>query len=344
MASDNRNRLNVLLFYGFMLVLAYLACRILAPFIMTLAWAAILALAASPLYSRLRRRRWSSPKAALASTLVTLLLLVVPALMILVALGREVGQGVTSVQTALEDPRFHGKLAEALTWVRSRVPLPDMAELKPRLTEGAEAFTRFLAGSIGSILQDAAKLVFHLVISLVAMFFLLRDSKELSAFFRRLLPFDEIRKAQLIDQSRQLVIAGTLVTLAIAAAQGLAGGILFASLGLNSPVLWGAVMGVFALIPLVGTAIVWLPAALWLMATGDWVRGLVLVGVGTLLVGGIDNVLRPALMSGKSSLNGLIAMLSMMGGLVAFGFIGLVLGPVIAAAVVTLLTFAASES
>jgi predicted PurR-regulated permease PerM len=103
-------------------------------------------------------------------------------------------------------------------------------------------------------------------------------------------------------------------------------------------------MGVFALIPLVGTAIVWLPAALWLMATGDWVRGLVLVGVGTLLVGGIDNVLRPALMSGKSSLNGLIAMLSMMGGLVAFGFIGLVLGPVIAAAVVTLLTFAASES
>lgn len=342
MAEPNRHRLNVLLFYGFVLIIAILAFRILKPFLMTLAWAAILAMSASPIYNRLLRRR-KPARAALLATLATFLLLVVPSILLLVALGREAKHAFDALPSALEEARNHPRLWEAVEWVRARVPLPAAADLKPRLAAGAEQAGKFIAASVGSILQNVAMFLFHLVIALIAMFFLLRDSRPLGAFCRKLLPFDDKRTEELVSQSRELVFAGTLVTLGIAALQGLVGGVVFALLGLDAPVLWGAVMGAFALFPFLGTFVVWGPAALWLIATGSWGRGIALLAVGTLLVGTIDNVLRPALMSGKSQMNGLIALLSLLGGLMAFGFAGLVLGPVVAAVVITLFHVAVAD-
>jgi predicted PurR-regulated permease PerM len=137
----------------------------------------------------------------------------------------------------------------------------------------------------------------------------------------------------MIRQTRDLVVASIAAGLLIAALQGLAGGLLFAALGLGAPVFWGVMMGLLALLPFVGTWVVWLPAAIWLIATGQLVKGVVLVLLGATIVSSIDNVLRPAILSGRAQMSGLLMFLSLLGGVNLFGLLGIVLGPLVSAIV-----------
>jgi predicted PurR-regulated permease PerM len=171
----------------------------------------------------------------------------------------------------------------------------------------------------------------------------LRDGRELGAVIRNILPFDKKRNEELISRTSDLIFAGSMATLTVATAQGVAGGILFAILGLPAPVFWGVVMGFCALLPMGGTALVWVPAAIGLIVVGSWVKGVILMILGMALVGGMDNILRPALVSGKTEMNGLVVFISILGGVAAFGFVGLVLGPVIVAAAVSILQIGASS-
>jgi predicted PurR-regulated permease PerM len=117
--------------------------------------------------------------------------------------------------------------------------------------------------------------------------------------------------------------------LAVAAAQGTIGGIAFALLGINAPVIWGVVMAMTSLIPVVGAALVWLPTALWLLLSDEIVRGLILLLIGSVGISMVDNILRPLLLSGRTSASGLVVFLGLLGGVSAFGFVGLVLGPIV---------------
>ncbi|MBP7830919.1 MAG: AI-2E family transporter [Kiritimatiellae bacterium] len=340
--NTERQRLNMLLFYAFVLLLAYLAYRILQPFLMPLVWAGILALCAQPLNKRLARWRGPAVAAAISTTAVALLL-IVPAAVLTAAMLGEMSQALSGLQNALAGIRENEKLLAAWTWIEAHVPLPTPDEMKARLTDLAAKLTRYLAGQAGAILQGSSVFVFKLFVTLFALFFFLRDGRELGEVIRKLLPFDAKRKEELIGRTRDLVFAGTMATLAVAAAQGLAGGILFAILGIRAPIFWGAVMGFCALLPLFGTALVWGPAAVGLFIGGNWIRGLLLVVLGIAVVGGLDNFLRPALVSGKTRMNGLVVFISLLGGVAAFGFVGIVLGPVIAAAVISLLQLGAAE-
>jgi predicted PurR-regulated permease PerM len=134
------------------------------------------------------------------------------------------------------------------------------------------------------------------------------------------------------------VIAG----LAVAAMQGLIGGITFWFLSLRAPVVWGTVMALFALIPIAGAWVVWLPIAVFLLATGEVTRAIVLFVIGAAVIGTVDNVLRPMLLSGRTSMNGLLTFVSLLGGAAAFGFIGLVFGPVVVA--ITMALFEPDEA
>jgi predicted PurR-regulated permease PerM len=128
-----------------------------------------------------------------------------------------------------------------------------------------------------------------------------------------------------------LVFASVTATIAVAAVQGLIGGVTFALLGVSGAVLWGVIMFLLAFLPLVGATLVWLPVAVWLALSGSLVKGIVLALVGVLVLSNVDNVLRPLLLSGKSQMNTLVLIISLMGGVSAFGFIGIVLGPLVAA-------------
>jgi predicted PurR-regulated permease PerM len=193
-----------------------------------------------------------------------------------------------------------------------------------------------VASRIGGLLADIAVLLFYLFVTLLALFFFLRDADTIMRHIRRTLPFEDLRRERMIRQTRDLVYASVAVSLLVASLQGLAGGLVFALLGLAAPIFWGVIMGLLALLPFVGTWLVWLPAAIWLMTTGQLAKGMILVVLGTTIVAGIDNFLRPAILAGRAQMNGLLMFISLLGGVSVFGRLGLVLGPLVTAIVIGL--------
>ena len=300
----DRDRLSRMLFYGLVLLVGWLAYRILDPFLLPLAWAGVLAVAVHPLFRR-AERRWGATRAALLVTAALTLLLLLPGAFLATALVDEASKAVATVQTAVQDVEKQEQAARALAWAREHLPLPSQEEMNTRLLSLASRLTGLVAGQAGAILRGTSVFFFHLFVMLFALFFLLRDSDRLGPAIRRLLPFDDARSHLLLTQTRDLIHTGTTTTLILAATQGLAGGIAFAILGIDAPVFWGTVMAFCSLLPFVGAALIWAPAAIGLALTGHWVSGLVLAGLGLGVIGMIDNLLRPLLMSGRLSMNGL---------------------------------------
>jgi predicted PurR-regulated permease PerM len=176
-----------------------------------------------------------------------------------------------------------------------------------------------------------------LFVTLFAMFFVLRDGPRLGALIRRVLPFAEAERERLIAETQDMVVASVGAGLAVAAVQGLVGGITFWAFGVAAPVAWGAAMAICSLIPVVGAFLVWGPLAVWWFLTGEFVRAIVLTIIGAGVIGSVDNVLRPLILSGRTSVSGLVIFLGLLGGVAAFGFVGLVLGPIVLVTAGTLL-------
>jgi predicted PurR-regulated permease PerM len=210
---------------------------------------------------------------------------------------------------------------------RSPTPLPDDPAFLVR--EGAQRILSFLAPRAGAVVADLFATLGSLFVMLFAMFFLLRDGHTLAHQVRDLLPLPESARDRLMTDTRDLIIASVGAGLVVAAVQGTIGGVTFWLLGIKAAVIWGVVMAFCSLIPVVGAAIVWVPTALWLLLSGDTARGIILILVGTFGIGLADNILRPLLLAGRTTASGLVVFLGLLGGAAAFGFIGLVLGPIV---------------
>jgi predicted PurR-regulated permease PerM len=326
-----RERVTTVFFYGVVILLGYFLLRIFAPFLAPLGWAAVLAIVVYPWHERLVPRHGITRAAALSTAIVTVLI-VGPGLVVLTAF---VGESRATL-AALDRDALAGQLAVVQdAWDRIRVLIPGAGsvDLGTLVDDAVSRTGGFIAGRVGGLLADIVVLLFQLFVTLIALFFFLRDADAITRELRRALPFDELRRERMIRQTRDLVYASIAAGLLIASLQGLAGGIVFALLGLGAPVFWGVMMGFLALLPFVGTWVVWLPAAVWLMATGQLLKGVTLVVLGAALVGSIDNVLRPAILSGRAQMNGLLMFISLLGGVSVFGLLGIVLGPLVTAIV-----------
>jgi predicted PurR-regulated permease PerM len=323
-----------LFFYGVVLLLGYFFLRIFAPFFVPLGWAAVLAIFVYPWHERLVPRLGRARAAGLSTVIVTLLI-VGPGLLMLAAFVRESRDAFSE----LDRNALAGQLAWAeRMWDRIQVVIPGArsTDLATMFEQATSRVAGFLAARAGGLLSDVVVLVIQLFVTLLALFFLLRDAEAIMRDVRRALPLDDLRRERMIRQSGDLVYASVACGLLIAALQGFAGGVVFALLGLGAPVFWGGVMGFFALLPFVGTWVVWLPAAFWLIATGQFLKGLLLAVLGGTIVASIDNVLRPALLSGRAKMNGLLMFISLLGGVSVFGPLGVVLGPLVVAIVSSL--------
>ena len=333
--ASERERFTTLIFYGVVLLLGYLVLRVFQPFLHPLGWAAVLAICVYPWHEKLVRRIGHS-RAAAASTVIVTLIILGPGLAVLTAFVRE----GTAALGALDREVFESQFAWAQgIWARFRgyVPGTQAIELGTLLNQASANVAKFLAARVGGLLADLAVFIFQLFVTLFALFFLLRDSPSIMRGMRRALPFEESRRERMFHQTRDLVFASVIAALIIASIQGLLGGIVFAALGLHAPVFWGVVMGFFALLPFLGTWVVWLPAAIWLASTGHLGKALALAALGALIVGGVDNILRPALLAGRAQMNGLLMFVSLLGGVSVFGLLGLILGPLVVALVAGLL-------
>lgn len=325
-------RVSQLVFYGTVLLIAWLAWRIVEPFLVEIGWAVVLAICLGPGRVRLEPRLGRT-RTALALTAAVVVLLVIPVVFVGAALVSEGRPAVAYLEAQLQSEGgasawLHG----AWEWARARAPfLPTEQEVIAKITASVGLVAEFLSRQAGGLVKGALSFLFSLVITLGLLFFLLRDAEAFSQALSRVLPFGKEQNERLLSLGRELVSASVTATLAIAALQGLIGGVTFALLGIGGAALWGSMMGILALLPLVGATLVWLPAAVWLALSGSLVKGIVLAAVGVLVLGNVDNVVRPLLLSGKSQMNTLVLIISLLGGVSAFGFIGIVLGPLVAA-------------
>ena len=339
--ASERERFTALIFYGVVLLLGYLLLRVFQPFFGPLGWAAVLAICVYPWNEKLVSR-FGRNRAATITTLAVTALIVGPGLVVLSAFVREATAAIEGLDHDVLMGQFDWVMAR---WERVRVYIPGAhaLDLGSLVNQASANIAGFIGARVGGLLADLAVFVFHLFVTLFALYFLIRDAGAIMRAIRRALPFDEPRRERMIRQTADLVYASVTSGLLIAAIQGLLGGLLFAVLGLNAPVFWGVVMGFFALLPFFGTWVVWLPTAMWLASTGHMTKALALAAIGAAVVGSVDNILRPALLAGRGRMNGLLMFVSLLGGVSVFGLLGLVLGPLVVALASGLLEAYAGE-
>jgi predicted PurR-regulated permease PerM len=239
---------------------------------------------------------------------------------------KAVGENFSSMrlhETAQRYP-FFGK---AVDWLAGRF------DLNEELKHAAGS----LASQASAVLGGSVRLVTGIVVMLVALFYFLRDYKSLLQYLRRLVPLSQAETDQLFRRVSDTIYATLYGNVVVKLVQGVLGGAMFWVLGLPAPVLCGLAMSLFAMFPVVGTSLIWGPAAIFLLIQGSWVKAIVLAVWGSLVVGLIDNFLYPILIANKLRLHTLGILLSILGGLIAFGVAGVVLGPVILASTVALL-------
>jgi predicted PurR-regulated permease PerM len=333
---DRRLFVTLAAFTGLLLIL-YLLFRILDPFLLALGWAAVIAIATFPLYRRLESRL--GPGGVTAPGLMTLavfLVVVVPTVVLVALLVQELlqVQGMIEVKAggqAFADRVLHDPRVGA--WMQKAEALAAQAniDLRSAAVNAAKDTVTFLLGAVTTVVKNVFFFLFQILLVLLALFFLYRDGRELDRAFWSLLTLPAARREELRDTVENMVAAVLLGVLVTASIQALLLGLGFWLAGLSSPVLFGALAVVAAMVPVVGVLLVWGPAAIYLAITADVTTTVLFVLWNALVVGGIDNVLRPMLVSGRTGLPLPLMLLGALGGLTAFGFLGLVLGPLVIA-------------
>lgn len=337
MAVDpqRQERLRIVLFYAIAVLLGYLAYRIFEPFLVPLIWAAVLVVVTYGAHQRLERR-FGRNTAALIGTVGVTLILVVPVVLVLSSFVKEAVSAVQSIRLGFELGRY--SWADRL-WERVQHEFPSLipSDLGALIHNYAEQAASFIAGRVGQILSHTAEFVMDLSFTILGMFYFFRDGDAIVARLRNSLPFEEAQRLLVVENTRSLIFATVLSSLAAAAAHGVIGGLAFALTGVKTPIFWGVLMGFFSLIPLIGTALIWVPLSLSLMLGGHLVAGIILAGICSLVIGMVDNVLRPLLISGRAQMSTLLIFIGVLGGIHVFGLLGVVLGPIIIATAAMLL-------
>jgi predicted PurR-regulated permease PerM len=314
-AASTSDRLTTVLSYGALLLLIYLVFRILEPFLVPLAWSAVLAIFFYPVHEWMMRRLPPS-RAALVSTLAVTVLLIVPALVVLVYTTRQAIDATAQLQNALTDPD-KALRSHAVAWIRHQLPHAwQNTDFSEPLRQGAERIATFLASRLAGLVKNLFNFFVDLFIVIFALFFVFRDGEEIVRGVSHLLPFDESIQQAMLRESRDLIFASVAVALVIAGLQGVLGGLI----------------AFFSLVPVVGSALIWAPAALFLGFSGHWGKAIAVVVICGGVAGLADNIVRPMLLRNRTRLNELLLFLGVLGGLQAFGLLGLVIGPTIVAA------------
>lgn len=329
-------------------LLGYALVRMAMPFAGPICWALLLAILLYPLEEALGRVLGARPGlAALILTLGAVLLIVVPAGLVAAAFARQAGDLVARIQQLAEQHHIsqvsdllYVPVADRLfRWIASFAPIT-ADQVQSWLVQNSRSFLLALVGASGSALTSLVGVVINVILALFLLFFFLRDGKELMSRAIALVPMDAQKKGALLDHLSSVTRALVLGMLLTAAAQGALLGVGFALVGLASPVVFG-VLGAFAsIVPMVGTALIWVPAAIVLLVQGRMWAALFMILWSVGLVTSVDNVIKPLVISGRAGLPTLAVFLGLIGGLAAFGAIGTFLGPVIIALTIALIRFA----
>jgi predicted PurR-regulated permease PerM len=310
---------------------------ILWPFYGAILWGTVIAIVFVPLYRRLlrsmRRRR---TLAALATVMIILVMVILPLTLIIALLLQEASSVYERIQSGeLNFGRYFQQVFDVmpawLTNLLDRVGLTNLRLVQERLATGVTKSSQFLAAQALNIGQNTLDFVVSLFVMLYLLFFLLRDGDDLLKRIEAAIPLHPEQLRTLSSRFTGVIRATVKGNLVVAVVQGALGGLIFWLLGIHAPALWAALMAVLSLLPAVGVAVVWLPVAIYFLVTGATWQGIVLTAYGVLVIGLVDNILRPLLVGKDTKMPDYVVLISTLGGIAVFGVNGFVIGPVIAA-------------
>ena len=316
-------------------LIVYLMYLIMAPFFVPIFWAVVFVILFYPYYKwllkRFKERKWLASLVACASIAV---FLIVPMAIIGTAVANELlnlFQWAERYMKALSG-RAHKSPVFFIPYIEDFLSqYIDISGLDIRsfFANSVKQAAKYAGEGMTGFIKNIGSFAFHIVLAFFTMYFLFRDGDRLFAVVKDLVPLSEPDKKKIINKNRAVISATINGGLLVGAVQGLLGGVAFWFLGLPTPVLWGFVMFLFSFLPSFGTAIVWAPAAVYLLIIGSYGKGVVLLLWGAFIIGLIDNFLRPIIVSGRTNLHPLLLFFSILGAVNAFGLIGIIAGPLI---------------
>ncbi|MDP3652146.1 MAG: AI-2E family transporter [Rhodoferax sp.] len=327
------NRALLLLLVAVSLALGW----ILLPFYGAILWGVIIALLFTPLYQRLLARlKQRRTLAAVLTLLFVLVIVVLPLALITAALAHEAALVYERLQSGELNPTlyFRGLFNALPDWIGAlldRFGLVNFSALQRRLSAALTQGTQLIATQVLSIGQNTFEFVASVFITLYLAFFLIRDGDKVLCTIGAAIPLASAHKQELLDKFTTVILATVKGNLLVAAIQGALGGLAFWFLGVSGALLWAVLMAFLSLVPAVGAGLVWLPFALYFLMTGAIWQGVALIAYGMLVIGLVDNLLRPILVGKGTRMPDYVVMITTLGGMAVFGINGFVLGPAIAA-------------
>lgn len=310
---------------------------ILTSFYGAILWGVVIAIMFSPLYRRLLRRFPQRPTlAAMAMIVLVVMIVILPLIMIAASLTQQAAAVFAKVQSGeLNFVKLFQQILDALPqWITSvldRFGVASLGGMQEKISAGLLKGSQQIAAQALNIGQSTLEFVVNVAIMLYLLFFLFRDGSALSRRVKDAIPLRAELRDALLEKFTVVIRATVKGSVLVAMAQGALGGLIFWILGINAALLWAVLMAFLSLLPAVGAGLVWMPVALYLLATGSFLHGAILIAYGFLVIGLVDNLLRPMLVGKDTKLPDYVVLISTLGGIEAFGLNGFVIGPVIAA-------------
>ena len=308
---------------------------LMKPFFGPIFWAVAIALIFHPVQQWLLRRIGDRPNTvALLTLTLCMVIVVIPVIVLITSL---VAEGVSLYQQIqdgeLRPGEYIDKVTQSFPAIQSLLDQfdIDLSGLRERAVNAFVGGSQFLAKQALGVGQNTFQFFLSLALMVYLAFFLLRDGHKLVELLIKALPLGDARERLLFAKFAEVTRATVKGNLLIAIIQGALGGIIFWILGITGALLWGVVMAIVSLLPAVGAAIVWVPAAIYLAAVGDIVPAIILTAYGVVVIGLADNLLRPVLVGRDTKMPDYLVLLSTLGGIVMFGINGFVMGPLVAA-------------
>jgi predicted PurR-regulated permease PerM len=305
------------------------------PFLKPVFIAIVFAIVFFPFHAWIQRKIRNQNLAALLATLLVLLVITVPAVLLGNAIRNELAEAYQSL--SLRSAQSGGwfpyllQLSDRIKgWIGRYIDVSQY-DLRSELLGGLEQVSSYLLKQLTGAAGNLVTFIVNGALAFFTLFFLFRDGRRV---LRRMSVMTPLRPAQiekLTGEVGKTITASVYGGLAVATAQGILTGLAFWVLGLSSPILWGIAAAIFSFVPFIGSSIVWLPASIFLIVSGQWIKGLILLGWGAVVVGMADNFIRPLVISEHVKFHPLYIFFSLMGGVQAFGILGLFIGPVVVA-------------
>src|SRR5687768_5249718 len=317
-------------------IAAYLCWIVIRPFVGVLMWAIVLVVVFYPAHRRLVAWTGNAGTAAALSTLLVILTILLPVIGVTFAVARELRGAVEHVQGGLGQILDIPAIQPLVRWLGQYVDLQSLRSSE-YIADHLQGWSAAIAGPTLMFVGGVLNALVQTLLVVFTMFYFFRDAEPLRDALYDIVPLEYEQSNDILLRTRDVIGATIYGVLAISAIQGILGFFIFFLLGLPSPLLWGVVMFLMSMIPMAGAFVVWVPAALYLLLTGSYVKAIVLAVWGVLVIGSIDNFLSPRLVGGRARLHELLIFFSVLGGLQVFGVLGLVIGPVLAAITLALI-------